>query len=50
MIYVCGAVDGMRIGMGNGNKKKKPDEMSFYPPKTPHDLTWDRNWVNAVGA
>jgi hypothetical protein len=38
----CGAVGGMRIGMGNRSTRKKFAPVPFCPPQIPHDLTWDR--------
>jgi hypothetical protein len=42
----CEAVGGMRIGRGNRSTRRKPAPV----PLCPHDLTWDRTQVAAVGS
>jgi hypothetical protein len=44
--YVVG---GMRIGGGNRIIRRKPAPVSFCPPQIPHDLTWARTTVAALG-
>jgi hypothetical protein len=33
----CGATDGMKIGRGNRNTRRKPAPAPLYPPQIPHD-------------
>jgi hypothetical protein len=44
------AVIGMRIGGGNRSTWRKHALVPLWPPKTPHDLTWDRTRAAAVGS
>jgi hypothetical protein len=37
-----GPFDGMRIGRGTRNTRRKLAPMPICPPLIPHDLTWDR--------
>jgi hypothetical protein len=46
----CGAVGGMRIGRGSRSTRRKPAPVPFCPPQIPHDLTWARTRVAAVGS
>jgi hypothetical protein len=46
----CGAVGGMRIGMGNHSTRRKPAPMLLSPPQIPHDLNWARTQASAVGS
>jgi hypothetical protein len=50
MIDDYGAVGGMRIGRGNRSARRKPAPVPLCPPQIPHDLTWDRTRVAAVGS
>jgi hypothetical protein len=45
----CGAIDGMRIGRGDRSTQRKPAPVPLCPPQIPHDLTWARTRVAAVG-
>jgi hypothetical protein len=45
-----GAVGGMSIGRGNRSTRRKPTPVPLCPPQIPHDLTWDRARVAAVGS
>jgi hypothetical protein len=36
----CGAIGGMRIGMGNRSTVRKPDPVPLCPPRIPYVLTW----------
>jgi hypothetical protein len=44
-----GVVSGMRIGRGAQSTRRKPAQVSLYPPQIQHDLTWDRARAVAVG-
>jgi hypothetical protein len=46
----CGAVDGMKIGRGNQNARRKPAPAPLCPPQIPHYLTWARTRAAAVGS
>jgi hypothetical protein len=46
----CGAVGGMRIGKGNRSIRRKPAPVPLCQPQIPHDLTWIRIRVTAVGS
>jgi hypothetical protein len=35
----CGAVDGMKIGRGSRNTRRKPAPITFCPPQIPYYLT-----------
>jgi hypothetical protein len=35
----CGAVGGMRIGMGKWSTRRKPAPVTLCPPRIPHDLS-----------
>jgi hypothetical protein len=45
----CGAVGGMRIGMGKPNYLKKTSLVSLCSPQIPHDLIRVRTRAAAVG-
>jgi hypothetical protein len=45
-----GAVGGMRIGRGNRITRRRPAPVPLCPPQIPHDLTWVRTRVAAVGS
>jgi hypothetical protein len=36
--YDDGEIDGMMIGMGNRNTRRKPAPVPLYPPQTTHSL------------
>jgi hypothetical protein len=36
----CGAANGMIIGRGNRNTRRKPATVPLLPQQIPHDLTW----------
>jgi hypothetical protein len=40
----------MRVDKGKPKYSKKNCASPLYPPQIPHDLTWDRSWVTAVGS
>jgi hypothetical protein len=46
----CGTVGGMRIGRGNRSTRRKRAPLQLCLPQIPHDLTWDRTRVAAVGS
>jgi hypothetical protein len=43
-------VGGMRTGKGSRNTLRKPAPVPLCPPQIPHNLTWDRTGVVAVGS
>jgi hypothetical protein len=45
----CGAVGGMRIGGGNQSTRRQPAPVLLSPPQIPHDLTWARTGLVAMG-
>jgi hypothetical protein len=45
----CGAVGGIKIGMGNRSTRKKPTTAPLRPPQIPHDQTRLRTRAVAVG-
>jgi hypothetical protein len=49
MIDDYGAFGGMRIGRGNRSTRRIPAPVQLCQPQIPHDLTWDRTRVAAVG-
>jgi hypothetical protein len=46
----CGSVDGIRIGRGNRNTRRKSSPVPLCPPQIRHDLTWARTRAAAVGS
>jgi hypothetical protein len=46
----CGAVSGLKPGMGNRSSQRKFAPVPLCPPQMPHHLTWARIWVIAVGS
>jgi hypothetical protein len=46
----CGAVGGVRVGRGNRSTARKSAPVPLCPPQIPHDLTWARTRVAAVGS
>jgi hypothetical protein len=46
----CGAVGWMLIGRGNRSTQRKPAQVPLRTPQIPHDLTWARIRVGAVGS
>jgi hypothetical protein len=46
----CGAVSGMRIGMGNPSTRRKPAQVLLRSPQLPHDLIWPRTRAAVVGS
>jgi hypothetical protein len=39
--YECGAVDGMRIGRGNGSTQRKPAPVPLFSPQILRELNWE---------
>jgi hypothetical protein len=46
----CGAVGGMRTGMGNRSTRRKHPPVPLCPPQIPHGLIWARTRAGAVGS
>jgi hypothetical protein len=46
----CGAIGGMKFGMGNQSTRRKPAPVPLCPPQIPHDLTWARTRAEVVGS
>jgi hypothetical protein len=48
----CGALGGMRIDRRNRRTRRKtsPARVPLFPPQIPHELTWARTRVAAVGS
>jgi hypothetical protein len=46
----CGAIDGMKIGRGNRNTRRKPASAPLCPPQIQHDQTQARTRAAAVGS
>jgi hypothetical protein len=46
----CGAIGGMKIGMGNRSTRRKPAPAPLCPPQMPLDQTRDRTRAAAVGS
>jgi hypothetical protein len=46
----CGAIGGMRIGMGNRSTRRKPAALQLCPPQIPYDLIRARTQATAVGS
>jgi hypothetical protein len=45
----CGAVGGMRIGMGNRSTRRRPAPVTLCPPQISHDLIRARTRAAVVG-
>jgi hypothetical protein len=50
MINECGEIDGMRIGREDRSSRRKSASVPLCSLQIPHDLTWDRTRVAAVGS
>jgi hypothetical protein len=46
----CGAIGGMKIGMGNRSTRRKPAPAPRCPPQIPHDQTRAQTRAAAVGS
>jgi hypothetical protein len=49
MLYECGAVVGMRIGIINRSTQRNPAPVPLRQPHISCDMTWYRTVVAAVG-
>jgi hypothetical protein len=46
----CGAIGGIKIGMGNRSTRRKPARAPLCPPQIPHDQTRVRTRAAAMGS
>jgi hypothetical protein len=50
LINEYGAVERGRIFKGDRNIRRNTIPVPFCPPQIPHDLTWARNLIAAIGS